>query len=56
MWVVHNGGECPIDPKTEIIVKFREGREAGPAPAGNWRWKLWSVGETEWDIAAWRLA
>lgn len=56
MWQQHDGGDCPVEPATRLIIRFRNGQEAGPAPAANWRWKLWSVGKTDWDIVAWRLA
>lgn len=55
-WQRHTGEACPIEPKTEIMVQFRNGQEAGPAPASDWRWKLWSLGESDWDVVAWRPA
>ena len=56
MWREHGGGDCPTDPQAAVIIRFRNAQEAGPAPAGNWRWPLWSIGETDWDIVAWRPA
>jgi len=56
MWRDHKGEGCPTESQTAVIIRFRNGQEAGPAPAGNWRWQRWSIGETDWDIVAWRLA
>ena len=56
MWREHSGGDCPVQPKDQIIVRFRNDQESGPGPASDWRWQRWSIGETDWDIVAWRRA
>lgn len=56
MWRDHDGGDCPVGAKSEtIIVRFRNRRESGPAPASHWRWVSWPDGESPFDIIAWRL-
>ena len=29
-WREHRGADCPIDPKAEVVICFRNGRENGP--------------------------
>ncbi len=55
MWREHDDGDCPVEPATRVVIRFRNGQEAGPALASDWRWKMWSIGKTDWDIVAWRL-
>lgn len=53
-WKRHDGSDCPTESQTAVLIRFRNGQEAGPGPAAHWRWKLWSIGESDWDIVAWR--
>jgi hypothetical protein len=52
-WTEHNGTQCPVEPKLDVVIRFRNGREIGPSPASHWRWSSWPDGESEWDIVAW---
>ena len=49
-WREHRGADSPIDPKADVVIRFRNGRENGPSPASHWRWKAWPDGESEFDI------
>ena len=53
-WKMHDGGNCPVDSKATVIIKLRNGREPGPAPAHHWRWRMWPEGPSDWDIVAWQ--
>lgn len=55
-WREHRGADCPIDPKAEVVIRFRNGRENGPSPTSHWRWKAWPDGDSDFDIVAWRPA
>lgn len=54
-WIEWNGGECPAEPDTRVLLKFRDG--VGdlrfPWPAG-----YWARGNTGYgsDIIAYRIA
>jgi hypothetical protein len=51
-WNEWKGGECPVEPGTQVKFKMRDG-EVSAYAAGALNWKH----EDEvWDIVAWRLA
>jgi len=56
VWQETDGTKCPVEPKSNVFVRFRNGQEAGPAPAHFWRWTAWLDGDSDWDIVAWRLS
>lgn len=37
-WTDWRGGECPVSPKTVVIVRYRKGKEEAPCQAGHYRW------------------
>ncbi|MGM0584248.1 MAG: hypothetical protein ACQEUZ_06325 [Pseudomonadota bacterium] len=60
-WIKHDGGPCPVDWDTMVRVRFRDGLEADPKPAGLWSENspdcLWRhrAGDSDNDIIAYRI-
>jgi hypothetical protein len=56
-WNVHRGGPCPVPSLTKVQVRYRNCEVSEVVEAGKRRWEAWpDIGESEWDIVAWRLA
>ena len=57
-WTKHLGGPCPVSSQTKVQVRYRNGAVCDDVEASKQRWEAWpaDVGESEWDIVAWRLA
>lgn len=55
-WRVHDGTEMPVDPRSMVEIRYRNGICA-VAKAGQRRWIGWpdEIGESGWDIVAWRF-
>lgn len=56
-WNTHRGGPCPVSAQTKVEVRYRNGSVSDELEAGKRRWEAWpaDVGESDWDIVAWRL-
>jgi hypothetical protein len=54
----HYGGPATLNPHDLVIVRYRNGEVYGPVECGKRRWKAWpsEIGESDWDIVAWREA
>lgn len=57
IWLMHDGGDCPVDGATPVLVKYRNG-VLGAALARLRRWRRWppAIGPSDWDIVEWCLA
>lgn len=57
-WMPHEGGPMPARADNLVEVTYRNGVISEPVPAKQRRWEAWpqDVGETDWDIIAWRGA
>ena len=55
-WTPHQGRLCPVEPETLVLIRYRNGQEAGPVKARQRRWPAWprTIGNSAWDIVAWR--
>jgi hypothetical protein len=55
-WLVHDGGDVPVRAHVEVQVRFRNGQVSEPVYAAKRRWKAWpaDIGDSDWDIVAWR--
>jgi hypothetical protein len=59
-WTKHDGGRRPVAENTIVIVRYRNGNESHPCPAGGWRWENWTSKDSpdhdqvDWDIIDWR--
>lgn len=55
-WHLHEGGRMPTGPKMKVIVRYRCGSISTEIEAGQRRWESWraDIGESAWDIVAWR--
>lgn len=53
-WIAWSGGKCPVDKKTIVDVKFRNGTERSGHYAKAWSWEHRSLTEGG-DIVAYRL-
>ena len=51
-----DGGDCPVDPDSPTIVKFRDGNQSRvPHKAGSYEWRR-DIVERSWDIVAYKVA
>jgi hypothetical protein len=57
-WAPHDGGPCPVRPEQRVTVRYRNGIESPVVEARERRWQCWGeqIGESDWDIIAWRAA
>jgi hypothetical protein len=56
-WTPHHGYTGrPVGRNVSIVIRYRNGIEVGPIPAGSRRWGRWYWGESDFDIVGWRLA
>jgi hypothetical protein len=55
-WRKHSGGLCPVPPTQRVTVRYRNGEVSEAIMASERRWESWpaSVGESDWDIVAFR--
>jgi hypothetical protein len=55
-WQHHRGRSCPVPPETKVQVRYRNGEVSDTFMARERRWEAWprDMGETDWDIIAWR--
>lgn len=53
-WIEWNGGDCPVPPNTEILVKYRSGMISctNALTAGA---TFWGSSGNGWDIVAYRV-
>lgn len=50
-----DGGDCPVDPDSPTIVKFRDGNQSRvPHKAGSYEWRR-DIVERSWDIVAYKI-
>lgn len=49
--IPHNGGPCPVRPKTRVKVKFRDGQSDH---LGNPAWIFMKVGPNNHDLWRWQ--
>ena len=57
-WTDHSGGPCPIPSDRKVVVRYRNGVQSPQITARERRWGAWpsDIGNTDWDIVAWRLS
>ncbi len=57
-WHQHDGGRRPVPPQQKLVVRYRNGTVSPEIEAKERRWEAWpaEIGESEWDIVAWRKA
>ena len=55
-WFTHDGRACPVQPDQKVQVRYRNGVESDVILARERRWEAWpsEVGESDWEIVAWR--
>lgn len=56
-WTSHRGGPCPLPPQQKIIVRYRNDMVSEAIEARQRRWVAWGaeIGDSDWDIVAWKL-
>lgn len=57
-WTQHAGEPCPVLPDAKVRVRYRNAAESDVILAKERRWEAWppEIGESDWDIVAWRDA
>jgi hypothetical protein len=55
-WKAHNGGPMPAPAGQAVQVRYRNGLIVDVEKAEQRRWNSWGeeLGESDWDIVAWR--
>jgi hypothetical protein len=55
-WMSNNGAGCPVLDDMRVMVRYRNGKVAGPYMGRYLRWRPWPGGhECAFDIVAFRL-
>lgn len=56
-WSKHRGGACPVAPDQKVVVRYRNGDLSPKITARERRWEVWprDIGDSDWDIVAWKL-
>ncbi len=57
-WTEHRGGEMPATSDRPIHVRYRNGAISETILARQRRWNAWpaDVGDSDWDIVAWKFS
>ena len=54
-WIEWSGGECPVENKSLVEVKFSNGKTNKKHTAGEWGWHSWPELPMDYHIIAYRV-